>query len=1012
MKKPLACLILLFLILCNIHCTANDLETLNYDELDSLIQLSINKGNYQKGITYAETGRVKARIEFGERDSTYANFTGHLAVLYRYLGRYKKAEQLHLESLKLIIETQGKKHPNYVAILHNLAVLYQETSHYAKAEHLYKESLKIILEQYGEYHEVYLSSLNNLALFYQFTGQYDDAEALFRKSLKKNRNLSDNKSSYVITLDNLAILYKEMGQYEQAESLHLEALKIRADIFGKSHHFYAASLNNLAILYKVMGRYKEAERLYIKVIDIVINLLGKSHPYYATSLNNLAVLYKVMGQFERAEPMMLEVKKLIQSVFGKNHSYYASSVYNLANLYEHMNRFNQAEKLYLESLNIYIKLNGVNHPSIANSLNILANFYKKNKKIDKTWKYINKVIGNLTQQKVDTMIHLAWFDQLNNYTSFTHFQLIELEKALDCLYDLLTIENKPKNSEKQMLVAKLAMRLLKRIRDSFISDQDKLRLLTKSHDWMLRYLHLLDLNHAFEQAFAVVEFHKSVLLLEATNAAKVYELGHLPDSLADHEQHLQLEQAELNALLLKKLPSNQKDSIRVLLNQLNLKISLFKKQIEQAYPNYAQLKYQTTLPKIDEIKGNLAPNQALLEYVTGDSVVYVFYIDKFKTQATKLQMDGAKLNDQIETFHRILNNFAIVAKDKQAAYENYTKSAYWCYNNLLKPILDEATNIDHLIIIPDGELGHLPYEAFLTQKAPAHQDYSQLDYLIKKYSVSYHYAASLWKENKMEAPRDNNQSIFAMAAQYKINSDTTVSRSDLPIHEELRNKLSPLPAAQLEVELLAKEYRGFFGFDSLATEKEFKQHVKNYGIIHLAMHSWLNENSPTLSGLFFTEDHGNENENNLLQAYEISKLELHADLVVLSACETGYGKFEKGNGIASLARAFMYAGVPSLVVSLWQVEDLATAKIMKHFYSNLASGMDKAEAIRQAKLTFINNAKGQQAHPAYWSPFIQIGDSKPITIHRKIAISPWYFGLFFLLLVVGMVYWRRKSIFK
>ena len=152
-------------------------------------------------------------------------------------------------------------------------------------------------------------------------------------------------------------------------------------------------------------------------------------------------------------------------------------------------------------------------------------------------------------------------------------------------------------------------------------------------------------------------------------------------------------------------------------------------------------------------------------------------------------------------------------------------------------------------------------------------------------------------------------------------------------------------------------------------------------------------------------------EDNFLQAYEISRLNLNANLVVLSACQTGYGKFEQGEGVISLARSFMYAGVPSLVVSLWQVNDGSTAIIMKAFYKNLADGMNKAEALRKAKLSYLQQAKGIMAHPVFWSPFIQLGDSKPIYLIQKGA---WNYrdylmvaSVFFALVIV-FFFWRRR----
>jgi CHAT domain-containing protein len=198
-----------------------------------------------------------------------------------------------------------------------------------------------------------------------------------------------------------------------------------------------------------------------------------------------------------------------------------------------------------------------------------------------------------------------------------------------------------------------------------------------------------------------------------------------------------------------------------------------------------------------------------------------------------------------------------------------------------------------------------------------------------------------------------------------------------------------LPAARAEVNALSKQFIGRFLLGTEATEALFKSEAGEYAIIHLAMHGLMNTQYPILSSLAFSEN-SDSFEDNFLQAYEISQLKLNAQLVVLSACETGYGKFLQGEGVISLARSFMYAGVPSLVVSLWQVNDISTSTIMRLFYKNLAKGMDKAAALQQAKLEYIGGGTGDAispisaaAHPAFWAAFVQLGDSRPIKVHQQ-----------------------------
>ena len=284
---------------------------------------------------------------------------------------------------------------------------------------------------------------------------------------------------------------------------------------------------------------------------------------------------------------------------------------------------------------------------------------------------------------------------------------------------------------------------------------------------------------------------------------------------------------------------------------------------------------------------------------------------------------------------------------------------------------------------------------------------------MSDYKISYNYSATLWKENKeTTVKRKNNNQILGMSANYRIGLDSSVMKIRLPTYQEMRALLTDLPSAKKEVKLLAEKFQGHFLFDKQSSERFFKEKAADFAVIHLAMHGLLNNQGQILSSLAFTED-SDSNQNNFLHAYEISKMELNADLVVLSACETGYGKFEKGNGIASLARAFMYAGAPSLVVSLWQVNDASTAIIMQSFYEYLAQGKTKSGALRQAKLDYLKEAEGIKAHPAFWSAFIQLGNNAPIKLQRKLFIIRYKFeiigGVIMALLLLGYVCKRRQK---
>ncbi|MCP4441099.1 MAG: CHAT domain-containing protein [Aureispira sp.] len=414
---------------------------------------------------------------------------------------------------------------------------------------------------------------------------------------------------------------------------------------------------------------------------------------------------------------------------------------------------------------------------------------------------------------------------------------------------------------------------------------------------------------------------------------------------------------------------------------MSLELDEFLSLLKDKYPKYHTLKYENITAKAEEIQALLDDKTTLLEYFVADSASYLFALSKAKVNLYKIPITRKKIQKEVRNFRKALTNYQFILNKQDKAFALFTDKAYWFYENFLKRALAEC-QAENLIIVADAELGYLPFETFLTKEVKSQKvDYKNLAYLINDYKISYNYSATLWKENLNSPKPINNSQVLACAASYG-RPDSNLLNIRKPNIFKNRAHLKPLPAAQTEITALSKHFQGDFLYGDSTNEAFFKENAQDYGVIHLAMHGIVHNRVPMLSSLAFTENRDSL-EDNFLQAYEISKLQLNADLVVLSACETGYGKFEQGEGVVSLARSFMYAGVPSLVVSLWQVNDNSTARIMKDLYTYLAEGMSKDEALRQAKLNYIKNAKGTIAHPAFWSPFVQLGDNRPMTIATK-----------------------------
>lgn len=1033
-------------------------EQLSYEELDSLMMLCYTEGDYAEGVKLTTFVIEKTKEEFGRDtiyaqntawggffyellgeykkalllyeetasifksalgndDSEYAVALNNLANIHYKLGSYKKAEALYLEELGIREKLYGKEHPNYAVCINDLGVLYGQLENYSKAIEMHLEALRIRAKTLGTAHYDYASSLNNLAGAYENMGRLDKAEPLVLEALEVDKKvLGKDDPNYAVSLHNLATLYISLEQYEAAESLYLEALSLTERTLGSDHPYYARPLNNLATVYKKTQNYKKAEELFLKALAIEKKVYGTQHLIYLESLNNLGSLYKEQKQYVKAEKMYLEGLAGIKAINQKKSSYYALLLNNIAYLYDQTNRKDSALLFREEALDLYEKIYGKEHPRYIQILNNLTAAYIRVEEDSLAQISIKQILLASTDLNLSLNITPAWSDSIMNVTWISSQHLVNVISVMKNINDLLVklSQNTDLFLEEQLIVANLGIQLLQKIKNTYSNPKDKLRILDKVNFWVLKSLDLLAKSEDVNVAFEVAEYNKSILLQESEQTKYAHSFGDLPDSLVRKENNLYQEQATLEAKLIEQRSEQEKDSLRIALNMVNVAINSFKTHIEETYPAYANLKYKQKKIDTQIVQAELNKETALIEYVLGDTVVYIFYIDQNNAVLSSHGIDKRILLNKVRDFRKVLSNYKLLSKYPEQSYKEYTVLAHWFYTTLLAPVLTNK-EVKHLKIVTDGVLGHLPFEAFLVEAAPAFNrqgknltiNYGSLHYLLDDYKVSYNYSAQLFLEKRRINNRAKNNAILGMASNYKLEIDSSKLTPRLPIYQRLRANLNSLPAAVEEVKAISEAYAGYFAFDEAANERNFKEKAADYSIIHLAMHGLLDNKAPILSSLAFTEN-GDSLENNFLQAYEISKMKLNANLVVLSACETGYGKFEQGNGIASLARAFMYAGASSLVVSLWQVSDYATGQIMQNLYTNLSKGMDKADALRQAKLDYINSAQKNLAHPAFWSPFIQIGNTEVIPLNPKRNYWIWGVGSLFLILIIGVL-WKKRS---
>lgn len=370
---------------------------------------------------------------------------------------------------------------------------------------------------------------------------------------------------------------------------------------------------------------------------------------------------------------------------------------------------------------------------------------------------------------------------------------------------------------------------------------------------------------------------------------------------------------------------------------------------------------------VETIQANLKSDESLIEYVisekrdSGERTLYAFVITRQNLVChtelidSTLASDFSGLKEQLNSQFNVNNNIENYNRMNQRLFDAYTL--------LIRPIEKYFTGKE-LIIIPDDEISYLPFDAFITSwKKNDKINYAGLAYLIRDYSISYGYSTNTLWNNKSKA--EINPIVIGFAPDY--------SNAGF----EDGKKYKALKSNSLEVESILGNFDGTILKAGQATIANFRSSLNSGAVLHFAMHAELDTSQVGYSGLIFSPDiksPGNYRLNN----YEIGQMSINSPMVVLSACNTGAGKLYSGEGLMSLARNFILAGVPSVVETLWPVEDVAGSKIMGNFYKYLSLGKPKNTALRLAKLDYIDNSSPSFVNPRFWAAYTLMGDVSAI----------------------------------
>jgi len=327
---------------------------------------------------------------------------------------------------------------------------------------------------------------------------------------------------------------------------------------------------------------------------------------------------------------------------------------------------------------------------------------------------------------------------------------------------------------------------------------------------------------------------------------------------------------------------------------------------------------------------------------------------------------------------------------------DFTTDSYALYEFLLQNSLqDLPKEVNSLMIIPDGKLTYFPFELLLTQepKQDAKTTYSAsvMPYLFNDYNISYGFSATVINLTH-KSRKQNNSSMPAIFAPAFSKEYIAENRSCQ------ENNLSYLQCNATEGERINNLINGNVFTGDLASIQKFREVASDSPILHLATHACVDEENVDGNKIFFADTY--------LTNEDLNTLGVNADLVVLSACDTGLGKLIQGEGLMSLSRGFLCAGAASTVMSLWSVDDCATSDLMVNFYQELLNGNNKSIALKNAKLNYLAEADKLHQHPYFWAPFVLSGNVEPI--ESITSSSLLYFGIGALSILILIFFGLQK----
>jgi CHAT domain-containing protein/tetratricopeptide (TPR) repeat protein len=914
--------------------------------------------------------------------------------LYLLSGKYDEADKFYksgLESAKL----SGNKR-EVVKALVNLAILDDQNGSVDEAKIKLEYALQI--SKVIEDTELEATVLSELAVSYTYSGNIVEAKNNYEKSFEIFKVLN-HKERLSNLCANIASLYSQTANYSSA----IDYYNLGFDYAGENVVSKVLNLRGLGDVYSNLSNYSKSLEYYErakKLAALIKDIVTESSVDVS-----IGTLYYNINKPIKALQIFLEAKDKIDS---ESDPYSAQDIYFKIGLaYSAIDSLNKSNSALSTALNISESVSDVYYKTII-STELGHNYFlqkdfskaessisraiqlSKNNGFNQLFGLQNLYLGKITLAKNNLTGAIKYFES----ASLIAEQEMDYNNVFESQYSIATIlldQKKFFEAEKHYLKA---ISLSDKISESLVNNAEiQIAHFSGINDCYLELAEMYLQQNRNEEAFAIIEKSRSRNTFQNLSDLRINSSGISHDKLKKfYDLKWMIESGMFSGNKLAELISEY----QIIKNEIGKKGKLLTSSINAF--------------NIAKLQQNLSKDENLLTLFFGKENLYFFNLSEEKYSVEKSALTKQSVSE-------LLGKIApIYASDyhnsnlyfNQDLFSFNTKSANEFYTKVLQPILKNIPKGNKLIFSLPSELVLVPFEFLVTEfkedDSPFY--YDNKNYLIDDYAISYSPSSSIYVLQKSIKQKNENKVLLVGDPQISDKDFALSYRGGLFEDDSFNARnivLFPLRYSKEEIQNLNSMFAdGFTLLSDEATEKKFKENAAQSSIIHLSTHSFLHKNQP----LIIFSQSKDESEDGYLERGEILQLKLNSDLVVLSSCRSGLGEIDESEGVIGMQKSFFEAGVKSVVVSLWDVNDKYTSLFMQSFYKFLSDGFDKSEALRKAKIFFKEN---YSANPYYWSAFVLSGDVSKIQNVKTASSNYLLFILLGVFASIFAIYFARRK---